>query len=956
MSTTWKESYPGPDPSDPKPEQIQFEQFARDMMAIQLKIRQRTKAGAVERAFHAKPLFESAHATLRIVENLPDDLQAGWVRRAEQYPVVVRFSNASSMHRPDAKPDMRGFALRVHVAEDEQHDLLMSNFPVSHARDARQFVEFAKATAGGGWETLLGLLGLVFTFGPFETVRMLRNISASRNRRVRSLALETYWSRGACRWGETLAVRYLLRPADAVSSDGGSLDDDADDLTYELTRRLQADAVRFTLCVQRYVDAERTPIEDAAVEWREEFSPAIPVAVLTIARRDSDTADDRAEAKRIEELSFNPWNTTDEFRPLGNLNRARKTAYDASAAQRLGLRWLTQEPLRNVIFGALSRALFQLINRFVAWHRLPAKLGLLNLDGFRFVLRQKNLIGTDVVEAPPTARSAPPPIPEETRSARTYDGTYNDLSAPAMGAAGATFGRNLEPKYRPDLFDTPSAIEVSERLLKRETFVPATSLNILAAAWIQFQVHDWVAHPRLSLGEQDIVVPLPDGMTFTNQVGRAPESEMRIAGNPGAGAIDGSPILFRTAATHWWDCSEIYGSDPAGAQRLRDGARLRLPGGYLSHDIHGQEITGFNESWWLGLSAMQTLFAREHNLLCDELQAQYRAWSDERVYQTARLIVSALVAKIHTIEWTPAILATEIIDIGLNSNWSGPPTDWLTQLGVWLIDAHSLTGIPGRTVPDHGAAPYSLTEDFITVYRMHPLIPDDYVFFSGTDGSRIVERSFTDIQGPGTDAFMREITLTNALYSFGIANPGAITLHNFPETLRRFTRTGNAGNNEIVDLSVIDIVRTRRRGIPRYNDFREGLHMPRITRWEDLTADPASVETLKDVYGDIDLVDTVVGLLAETPPTGFGFSDTAFRIFILMASRRLQSDRFLTVDFRPEIYSPFGMDWIAKNGMTSLILRHCPELAAVLPREGNAFAPWRSIVPKDFGRAGTSAP
>ena len=44
-----------------------------------------------------------------------------------------------------------------------------------------------------------------------------------------------------------------------------------------------------------------------------------------------------------------------------------------------------------------------------------------------------------------------------------------------------------------------------------------------------------------------------------------------------------------------------------------------------------------------------------------------------------------------------------------------------------------------------------------------------------------------------------------------------------------------------------------------------------------------------------------------------------------MASRRLQSDRFLTVDFRPEVYSPLGMDWVAKNNMTSVILRHCPE-------------------------------
>jgi hypothetical protein len=107
---------------------------------------------------------------------------------------------------------------------------------------------------------------------------------------------------------------------------------------------------------------------------------------------------------------------------------------------------------------------------------------------------------------------------------------------------------------------------------------------------------------------------------------------------------------------------------------------------------------------------------------------------------------------------------------------------------------------------------------------------------------------------------------------------------------------------------------------------------------------------LREIYRSIDDVDTMVGLFAETPPPGFGFSDTAFRIFILMASRRLQSDRFLTVDFRPEIYSPFGMDWVANNGMTSVILRHCPELTAVLPRDRSAFAPWRPV-----GRPGTVA-
>jgi hypothetical protein len=332
------------------------------------------------------------------------------------------------------------------------------------------------------------------------------------------------------------------------------------------------------------------------------------------------------------------------------------------------------------------------------------------------------------------------------------------------------------------------------------------------------------------------------------------------------------------------------------------------------------------------------LFAREHNVLCDELRSHYRGWSDDHVYHTARLIVSALIAKIHTVEWTPAILATDAIELGLGANWNGPPAhDWITKLGLWLMDTHATTGIPS-TLPDHHAAPYSLTEDFVTVYRLHPLLPDDYCLYDHETGELLRTRGFLDIQGDKADDELRATGLHNLLYSFGISHPGAITLHNFPRSLQAFERDG-----ERIDLSVVDLVRTRRRGVPRYNDFRAGLHKPRITRWEDLCADPESVQVMRSLYRSIDEVDTMVGLFAETPPEGFGFSDTAFRIFILMASRRLQSDRFLTADFRPEIYSPFGLDWIANNGMTSVILRHCPELAAVLPRDVTAFAPWRVV-------------
>ncbi len=61
---------------------------------------------------------------------------------------MVRFSNASGTGQPDTKPDLRGMAVRVQVSPEESHDLLATNFPVSHARNARQFVEFLKATTG----------------------------------------------------------------------------------------------------------------------------------------------------------------------------------------------------------------------------------------------------------------------------------------------------------------------------------------------------------------------------------------------------------------------------------------------------------------------------------------------------------------------------------------------------------------------------------------------------------------------------------------------------------------------------------------------------------------------------------------------------------------------------------------------------------------------------------------
>src|SRR5207249_2638318 len=104
-----------------------------------------------------------------------------------------------------------------------------------------------------------------------------------------------------------------------------------------------------------------------------------------------------------------------------------------------------------------------------------------------------------------------------------------------------------------------------------------------------------------------------------------------------------------------------------------------LPGGKLYVDKDsllaengaGAALTGFNGNWWIGLTLLHTLFTREHNAICEHLRREYAHWNDEQIFSTARLVNAALMAKIHTVEWTPAILPNPALKIGMNANWWG---------------------------------------------------------------------------------------------------------------------------------------------------------------------------------------------------------------------------------------------------------------------------------------------
>ncbi len=623
--------------------------------------------------------------------------------------------------------------------------------------------------------------------------------------------------------------------------------------------------------------------------------------------------------------------------------------------------------LRSLIGRLLAffvSALLKGINRIIPWHKLPAKIGALNLWVFRRDLRKYNLHDTSQIdrESAEEEQEAPPWHPC-CAHARTADGTYNDLKEPKMGSAGTRFGRNFPldkvwPEEESKLM-APSPREISRRVLARDVFKPAETLNVLAAAWIQFQNHEWFNHQRNE--KEFIEIPLQEDDDW-------PEKSMKVERTQKdptrrRGPSD-QPPTFLSTETHWWDGSQLYGSSTAKENELRSGQDGKLKTEQVAGDerllpdpqLPGFDLTGFNQNYWAGLALLHTLFAREHNAICDELRRAYPTWNDDHLFVTARLINGALMAKIHTVEWTPAILGHPALEIAMNANWWGLIGERITELFGRLSESEAISGIPGSPV-DHHTAPYYLTEEFVSVYRLHPLIPDDYDLYSLAIDEPIIipealkhdpvpqerpehQMTFTEIQGAHTRTVMDAISMADWFYSLGLAHPGAVVLHNFPRTLREFKRPDGFQ----LDLAAVDIMRDRERGVPRYNEFRKLLRMPRVSSFDKLTNNKQWANELEELYeGDIDRVDLMVGMYAEPPPKGFGFSDTAFRIFILMASRRLKSDRFFTDDFRPEIYTQTGMNWLRDNGMKSVLQRHFPELTPAFQNIPNAFAPWERV-------------
>lgn len=566
------------------------------------------------------------------------------------------------------------------------------------------------------------------------------------------------------------------------------------------------------------------------------------------------------------------------------------------------------------------------LDRSIGWDKLPWALGLPTVTGLRRRLQLDNLFDTGV----PESDSLPPTQSDY----RTADGKWNDPAHPMIGAAKTHFGRNVRPaQHIPEsepVLLTPNPRTVSLTLLTRDRFIPATTLNMLAGAWLQFTVHDWFSHGKNEAADP-FLLPVEQGDPW-------PEEAVVIE-RTRRGDVPG---VFRSEDTHWWDGSQIYGNCADKQKLVRDGEKLKVEGGTIPGCVADDffDFSGQHAGFWTGWAALHTLFSLEHNAICEHLWKEERRLrgDEEKLFQTARLVNAALMAKIHTVEWTPAIINHPTTRVGMKMSWWGISERLKRSVGR-VSTSEVISGIPGSAT-DHYGVPYSLTEEFVAAYRMHPLIPDDFVFRSPFGGTARQHMSLNELRTTKAIRVLRDLGMPTVLYTFGTSHPGALTLHNYPSTLQEFNHEG-----KLSDLAATDILRDRERGVPRYNRFRKAFHKAPVRHFEELSANPAWVEEIRDVYdGDIDNVDLMIGLLAEPPPRGFGFSDTAFRVFLLMASRRLKSDRFFTDCYNAEHYTRAGLDWIDNNSMKTVLLRHFRrELEDVLEPIENAFAPWPPV-------------
>ncbi|MFC7338206.1 peroxidase family protein [Haloferula chungangensis] len=499
-------------------------------------------------------------------------------------------------------------------------------------------------------------------------------------------------------------------------------------------------------------------------------------------------------------------------------------------------------------------------------------------------------------------------FPEEFRS---IDGHGNNLEEPALGAARQPMLRIFDADYAdasgsPAGPERPSARAVSNAVVAGEQDLPnRRGATDYLWQWGQFLDHDIVETPTIEPEEPfDIRVPMGDIWFDPNGTGT------QIIPMNRSYYEDHSGVREQVNEnTSFIDASNVYGSDSVRAYALRklDGSgELKTSssehGDLLPYNEGGEENAPDSSGIWflagdvraneqVGLTAMHTLFVREHNHWAAEFKKANPAAGDDETYEFARMIVGAEMQHITYKEFLPLLLGARAI----------PPYQ----------------GYDGELDP-------TVANEFATAaYRLgHSLLSPEILRLNGDgetieDGNLSLSNAFFDpalTEDYGIDAVLRglagqrcqelDITLVDDLRNFLFGPPGSGGF----------------------DLASLNIQRGRDHGVPSYNSVRAELGMPKARNFRDVTPDRDLQGKLASVYDSVDDIDLWVGGLCEPHVRGAMLGPVLHKIISKQFIALRDGDRF----WYESALDPSLLEIIEQQTLSKIIRRNT-EIGAELP-------------------------
>lgn len=289
---------------------------------LQNKVLQDAAGGIMRRDVHVK-MHSLVKAEFIVEPNLPEAFRVGVFAEPRTYEAWIRFSNSDGSIKADQRRDIRGMAIKLmdvpgeKILEDERQaktqDFVLISCPIFPAGNAKKFDQIAAAILGSVSTKLRFFL---------TNPRVLWILFTTMKKFANPLQIR-YFSVTPYLFG-THAVKYAATP---LYTKPDQIPPDASDdyLRLAITNQLNHGEAIFDFSVQLQTDAEAMPIEDPRVEWSETKSPFRKVATVRILQQDCDS---RWLTAFGENLSFTPWHSLPEHRPLGGINRARKVVYE----------------------------------------------------------------------------------------------------------------------------------------------------------------------------------------------------------------------------------------------------------------------------------------------------------------------------------------------------------------------------------------------------------------------------------------------------------------------------------------------------------------------------------------------------------------------------------------------------------------------------------------------------